>query len=90
MWIRCTVVYCSTINRYPIFSTRYSVTCKIYTGYHGASEIEHGLCAKARGLSLRIDAQTMLYLSLTIIIIIIIIIIIYLTMIPFSIFLLLL
>ena len=41
-----------------------------YTGYHGTSEIEHGSCActvdnpraKARGLSLRIGAQTMLYL----------------------------
>ena len=46
--------------------------CKVYTGYHGTSEIEHGLCpctvdyplAKARGLSLRTGAQTMLYLSL--------------------------
>ena len=46
-----------TIHRYPIFSTRYSVICKAYTGYHGTSEIEHGLCActvhnlraKARG-----------------------------------------
>ena len=45
--------------------------CKVYTGYHGTSEIEHGLCActvdnplaKARGLSLRTGAQTMLYLS---------------------------
>ena len=45
--------------------------CKDYTGYHGTSEIEHGLCActvdnplaKARGLSLRIGAQTMLCLS---------------------------
>ena len=45
--------------------------CKVYTGYCGTSEIEHGLCActvdnplaKARGLSLRTDAQTMLYLS---------------------------
>ena len=45
---------------------------KIYTGYCGISEIEHGLCActvdnplaKARGLSLRTGAQTMLYLSL--------------------------
>ena len=35
--------------------------CKVYTGYHDTSEIEHGLCAcmvdnpltKARGLSLR-------------------------------------
>ena len=31
--------------------------CKVYLGYHGTSEIEHGLCActvaKARGLSLR-------------------------------------
>ena len=45
--------------------------CKVYTGYHGTSEIEHGLCAftvdnplaKARGLSVRTGAQTMLYLS---------------------------
>ena len=45
--------------------------CKVYTGYCGTSEIEHGLCActvdnplaKARGLSLRTGAQTMLYLS---------------------------
>ena len=46
--------------------------CKVYTGYCGTSEIEHALCActvdnpfaKARGLSLRTGAQTMLYLSL--------------------------
>ena len=45
--------------------------CKVYTRYHGISEIEHGFCActvdnpfaKARGLSLRSAAQTMLYLS---------------------------
>ena len=45
--------------------------CKVYSGYRGTSEIEHGLCActvdnslaKARGLSLRTGAQTMLYLS---------------------------
>ena len=45
--------------------------CKIYTGYHGTSEIEHGLCAyavdnplaKARGLSLPTGTQTMLFLS---------------------------
>ena len=63
---------CSAIHRYPIFSARYSVMCKVYTGYCGTSEIEHGLCActvdnplaKARGLSLRTSAQTMLYLSL--------------------------
>ena len=36
--------------------------CKVYTGYHGKREIEH--VAKARGLSLRTGAQTMLYLSL--------------------------
>ena len=44
--------------------------CKVNTGYHGTSEIEHGLCArtvdnplaKARGLSLRTGAQTMPYL----------------------------
>ena len=48
--------------------------CKVYTGYYGTSEIEHSLCtctvdnllAKARGLSLRTGAQTMLYLSLRI------------------------
>ena len=47
--------------------------CKVYTGYHGTSEIEHGLCActvdnplaKAKGLSLRTGAQTMLCLSLS-------------------------
>ena len=45
--------------------------CKVYTGYRGTSEIEHGLCActvdnplaKARGLSLRTGAQTMLYFT---------------------------
>ena len=45
--------------------------CKVNAGYRGISEIEHGLCActvdnplaKARGLSLRTGAQTMLYLS---------------------------
>ena len=45
--------------------------CKVYTGYHGTSELEHGLCActvdnpraKARGLSLRTGVQTMLCLS---------------------------
>ena len=45
--------------------------CKAYTGYHGTSEIDPGLCAstvgnplaKARELSLRIGAQTMLYFS---------------------------
>ena len=65
---------CTTIHRYPIFSTRYSVMCKVYTGYCGTSEIEHGLCAcmvdnplaKARGLSLRTGTQTMLYLSLVV------------------------
>ena len=46
--------------------------CKVYTGYCGTSEIEHGLCActvhnplaKARELSLRTGAQPMLYLPL--------------------------
>ena len=65
-------VTCTTFQRYPIFSKRYSVLCKVYTGYCGTSEIEHGLCtctvnnplAKARGLSLRTGAQTMLYLPL--------------------------
>ena len=69
----CTILpICTTIHRYPIFSTRYSIMCKVYTGYCGTSEIKHGLCActvdnplaKARGLSLRTGAQTMLYLSL--------------------------
>ena len=63
---------CTTFYRYPIFSTRYSVMCKVYTSYCGTSEIEHGLCActvdnplaKARGLSLRTGAQPMLYLPL--------------------------
>ena len=63
---------CTTFHRYPIFSTRYSVMCKVYTGYCGTSEIEHGLCActvdnplaKARGLSLRTGAQPMIYLPL--------------------------
>ena len=57
---------CTTIRRYTIFSTRYSVMCKGH--YCGTSEIEHGFCActvdnplaKARGLSLRTGAQTML------------------------------
>ena len=39
------ILLCITIHRYPIFSMRYSVLCKIYTGYHGTSGIEHGLCA---------------------------------------------
>ena len=45
---------------------------KVYNGYHGTSEIKHGLyactvdnlLAIARGLSLRTGAQTILYLSL--------------------------
>ena len=48
--------------------------CKIRTSYCGTSEIEHGLCActvdnplaKARRLSPRTGAQTMLYLSLNV------------------------
>ena len=69
---KCFNGYCTTFHRYPIFSKRYSVLCKVYTGYCGTSEIEHGLCActvdnplaKARGLSLRTGAQPMLYLPL--------------------------
>ena len=46
--------------------------CKVYTGYHSISEIEHSLwartvdnlLAKAWGLSLGTGSQTMLYLSL--------------------------
>ena len=48
--------------------------CKVSTGYHGTSEIEHGLCActvdnplaRARGLSLRTGAQTILYLAIVV------------------------
>ena len=29
----------------PIFSTKYSVMCKVNTGFYGTSETEHGLCA---------------------------------------------
>ena len=62
---------CTTIHRYPIFSTRYSVMGKIYTRYQNTSEIEHGLCAyvvdnpltTARGVSLRTGAQTNLPLT---------------------------
>ena len=32
---------CTTIHRYPIFSTRYSIMCKVYTGYCGTSELLH-------------------------------------------------
>ena len=68
----CFTSCCTTIHRNPIFSMRYSVLCRVYTDHCGTSEIEHGLCActvdnplaKARGLSLRKGAQTMLYLSL--------------------------
>ena len=64
-----TMFYLTTIHKYPIFSIRYSVMCKVYTGYCGASEIEHSLCActeaKARGLSLRTGSQTMFYLTRT-------------------------
>ena len=35
----------SKVHRYPIFSTRYPVMCKVYTEYHDTSEIKHGLCA---------------------------------------------
>ena len=31
-------ITCTTIYRYPIFSTKYSVMCKVYTGYCGTSE----------------------------------------------------
>ena len=58
------MVFCTTIHRYSIVSKRYSVVCKVYTGSHGTSKIEHGLCActvdnplaKALGLSLRTSA----------------------------------
>ena len=71
-WAVVYIWICTTFHRYPIFSKRYSVLCKVYIGYCGTSEIEHGLCActvdnplaKARGLSLRTGAQTMLYIPL--------------------------
>ena len=55
-----------------IFCTNYPVTCKVYTGYHATSNLEHGssTCtvdnplANARGLSLITGGQTMIYLSL--------------------------
>ena len=28
------IINCTTIHRYPIFSSRYSIMCKVYTGYH--------------------------------------------------------
>ena len=60
----------TTIHRYPVLSAKYSVMCKVDTGYHDTREIEHGLCAytvdnplsETRGLSLHTGAQTMLYL----------------------------
>ena len=39
IWTRS---FCTTFHRYPIFSKRCSVLCKVYTGYCGTSEIEHG------------------------------------------------
>ena len=59
-------ICCIIIHKYPILSTRYSVMCKVYIGYHGASEIEHGLCACTvdNPRAFRTGAQTMLYLSL--------------------------
>ena len=44
----------TTIHRYPIFSTRYSVMCEVYTGYYGTSEIEHGLYACMVDLSIQV------------------------------------
>ena len=52
--------------------------CKVYTGYCGTREIEHGLyackvdnpLAKTRGLSLCTGAQTMLYLSLVVLVVV--------------------
>ena len=43
--VQWAVAACTTIHKYPIFSTRFSVIRNVYTGYHGTSEIEHGLCA---------------------------------------------
>ena len=68
------MLYLPLVPQTPNFSMRYSVMCKVYTGYCGTSEIEHGLCActadnplaKARGLSLYTGAQTMLYLSIVV------------------------
>ena len=55
------VFNCTTIHRYPIFSTRYSVMCKVCTGYCGTSEIEHGLCACTVDLFIR-KLTTALYI----------------------------
>ena len=33
---------------FTVFSTRFSLKCKVYTGYHGTSETEHGLCASLK------------------------------------------
>ena len=54
-----------------IVSTRYPETCMVYTRCHGTSELEHGLTpctvdnplAKARGLYICTDTQTLLYLA---------------------------
>ena len=65
---------CFLVAPFPdirMFSTRYSVKSKVYTGYHATSEIEHGLSArtvdnppsKARGIS-RYRRTTMLYFPL--------------------------
>ena len=32
-------------QQYTIFSMRYSLMCKVLTGYHGTGETEHVLCA---------------------------------------------
>ena len=68
----CTTIHTAT----QIFSTRYLVTCKVYTGYRCKWDtawfvrawfvrrtVDNPL-AEARGLSLRTGAQTMLYLLL--------------------------
>ena len=64
---------CTTIHRHPIFSIIYAEMCKVYTGYHGTSEIDHGLCAsmfdnplaKARGGIISLHRRTSHAVSLT-------------------------
>ena len=63
-------LYVSKSTDTQIFSTRYPVTCNVYTGYHGTSEMKHGLstCTVDSTLTkaadyLRKGAKNMLYLS---------------------------
>ena len=42
---RKSVVSLTDRQQYTIFSMRYSLMCKVLTGYHGTGETEHVLCA---------------------------------------------